>query len=161
METKDAAPAGLCKIGDAVRYKDALWSLEKIGLKNKNGYALDILIVCEEKEVKISAHDGKLLIYPPKAEIPAKLQAFADEAKLDVIRDPHNGDDLRYALACRNCNTRCWLKTITEEGGEFGFDAVYGFTNHGHDIIDTEYYLRCDGCERSYLTPEDFEVNWD
>ena len=152
-------PNGLCRIGDRVVMDGRNWSIERLGLRNENGYPLDIRIKAEDgSSRKVSAH-GDLTIYPPAGEIPRDLKAFAKDQKLDVVRMPSNGEELVYELRCPQCGARPWLSMSSYESAAFRF-AGGRFENGKPDLTDTDLELRCSCAGRGYELPADFEVNW-
>lgn len=155
----NATPKGLCKLADRVLFEGTIWSVKEMGVKNDQGYPLDIKIVRDGWIKTVSPHTDDVLIYPPAEEVPAKLAEWANDQEVDVIRDPSNGNELEYAVACRKCRTRLWLKVVSHEASEFRYGGS-DFWNGGLEITDTEMDLQCHCTDRTYSTPDDFEVSW-
>lgn len=93
--------------------------------------------------------------------LPAKLRAFLKlHPNLTAARDTLSYSDVAYTIKCKGCKADVWLKAVSYEGAEFNFQEKWGFSNRKLNIIDTEIDLRCECPNKTYATPDDFEISW-
>jgi hypothetical protein len=189
MNQDDPFPEGNAKVGDAAVYAETAprtvdgvthaadqwmaYVVTQVGLKNKEGYGLNIKIAKGANELVVSpfSHPRRIFIFPPKKEfekyetLVGVLEKYPD---LRVVRWPCNTDEVRYKILCTNCMSELRNVITSEEVADLRFvacdyrlpakrDRLFpetGFSEGKPEVSDshTETVCDCDGV--TYEFPE-------
>ena len=97
----------------------------------------------------------RLLVLPPKSELPNSLLKHVDDYEVVVARAPNNQDVPSYQLICPHCYRRLYVAIREESVCSLTFTA--GKLQEGKpSVTDSETCFNCD-CDVDYELPDKTE----